>query len=163
SFAGLPDGQYPYAGVIRDSAGNIYGTTSGGGAFNNGTVFKLDAAGQETVLYSFQGGSDGMIPEGGLVRDNRGNLYGTTFLGGGIYGLGTVFKVNANGNETILHIFNGRSGKYPESSLIRDSQGNLYGNAIQGGPADYLGGTVFKVTPNGTGSVLYNFLGGSDG
>jgi uncharacterized repeat protein (TIGR03803 family) len=163
SFAGVPDGQYPFAGVIRDSAGNLYGTTSNGGAIGFGTVFKLDAAGHETVLYSFTGGSDGGSPQAPLLRDNNGDLYGTTFLGGANYGVGTVFEVDASGNETVLHNFAGNDGKYPEAGLIRDSQGNLYGSALQGGPADNLGGNVFKISRQGTWSVLYNFTGGPDG
>jgi uncharacterized repeat protein (TIGR03803 family) len=163
SFAGAPDGQYPFAGLIRDSAGNLYGTTSNGGAIGFGTVFKLDPAGHETVLYSFTGGSDGGNPQAPLLRDKNGNLYGTTFVGGAIYGVGTVFKVDANGNETVLHNFNGNDGKYPEAGLIGDSQGNLYGSALQGGPADNLGGTLFRISRRGTWSVLYNFSGGADG
>ena len=163
SFAGLPDGQYPFAGLIRDSAGNFYGTTSNGGAIGFGTVFKLDAAGHETVLYSFTGGSDGGSPQAPVLRDKNGNLYGTTFLGGANYGVGTVFKVDVSGNETVLHNFAGNDGKYPEAGLIRDSQGNLYGTALQGGPADNLGGNIFKISRQGTWSVLYNFTGGPDG
>jgi len=163
SFAGVPDGQYPFAGLIRDSVGNFYGTTSNGGASGYGTVFKLDAAGHESVLYSFTGGADGGSPQAPLLRDNNGNLYGTTFVGGANYGVGTVFKVDASGNETVLHNFAGNDGKYPEAGLIRDSQGNLYGSALQGGPADNFGGNVFKISRQGTWSVLYNFTGGADG
>jgi uncharacterized repeat protein (TIGR03803 family) len=162
SFAGPPDGQYPEAGLIRDSAGNVYGTTSNGGVSNFGAVFELDSCGHETVLYSFTGGSDGSDPVAGLLRNAEGDLYGTTFTGGS-YGVGTVFKVDASGNETVLHSFNGYSGKYPEAPLVNDSQGNLYGVALQGGPADNLGGTIFKITSQGVWSVLYNFTGGPDG
>src|SRR5438045_599299 len=82
SFSRTPDGGYPYAGLIRDAAGNLYGTTPTGGACNAGTVFKLDTTGKETVLHSFTGGADGGDPWAGLVRDPAGNLYGTSYLGG---------------------------------------------------------------------------------
>src|SRR5271157_5755669 len=85
SFTGYPgDGAIPYAGLVRDAQGNLYGTTSGGGASSAGTVFKVDTTGKETVLYSFTvGGQDGVLPYAGLVRDAQGNLYGTTSYGGG--------------------------------------------------------------------------------
>jgi uncharacterized repeat protein (TIGR03803 family) len=86
------DGGNPYAGVIRDAAGNLYGTTSGGGASNQGTVYKLDAAGNETVSYSFTGGSDGGSPEADLTADSTGHLYGTTTYGGTNSG-GVVFQL----------------------------------------------------------------------
>ena len=82
SFTGGADGASPDGGLSRDSAGNLYGTTYYGGASNKGVVFKLDATGTETVLYSFTGGADGGYPNGGLVRDSAGNLYGTTGSGG---------------------------------------------------------------------------------
>jgi uncharacterized repeat protein (TIGR03803 family) len=82
----------PYAGLVRDSAGNLYGTTYHGGFFGYGTVFKVDTSGQETVLHSFAYSTDGGYPYAGLVRDVAGNLYGTTFQGG-VSGAGTVFKL----------------------------------------------------------------------
>jgi uncharacterized repeat protein (TIGR03803 family) len=78
--------------VIRDTAGNLYGTTIGGGASGHGTIFKLDASGKETVLYSFAGGTDAAAPDADLLRDAAGNLYGTT-IAGGASGAGTVFKL----------------------------------------------------------------------
>ena len=78
SFMGGADGASPNGGLIRDNAGNFYGTTSGGGHLNNGTVFKLDGIGKETVLYRFRGGADGSVPSGGVIRDKAGNFYGTT-------------------------------------------------------------------------------------
>src|SRR6185369_16323811 len=97
SFAGAPtDGEFPLAGLIRDKAGNLYGTTEVGGAFNNGTVFKVDSTGKETVLHSFAGSpSDGGFPQGGLILDKAGNLYGTTGKGGAS-NLGTIFKLSPN-------------------------------------------------------------------
>jgi uncharacterized repeat protein (TIGR03803 family) len=86
------DGQLPYAGLVRDSAGNLYGTTYQGGTDLHGTVFELDPTGKLTVLYSFTGGADGGNPWAGLLRDSDGNLYGTTYYGGAD-GFGTVFKI----------------------------------------------------------------------
>ena len=91
TFTGA-DGANPYAGLIRDAAGNLYGTTAFGGASNHGVVFKLTPYGSETVLHSFTGGTDGWAPFAGLIRDAAGNLYGTT-ASGGAYGEGVVFKL----------------------------------------------------------------------
>lgn len=116
NFGGTPDGTDPDAGLVRDKAGNLYGTTPFGGAFDtgfgNGTVFKLDTAGMETVLYNFSGTPDGADPLAGLVRDKAGNLYGTT-LSGGASGNGTIFKLDRTGSETVLHSFNGADGANP--------------------------------------------------
>lgn len=165
SFAGQPDAQYPEAGLIRDEAGNFYGTTSAGGVYGLGTVFELDTSGRETVLYSFAGGfnSDGQGPDTALLRAPSGDLYGTTFQGG--YGIGTVFKVDASGNETILHAFGStqNDGAYPESSLSFDSQGNVYGTTIQGGTFGLPGGVLFQITAEGAYSVVHNFGGKADG
>jgi len=155
-FTGGTDGANPYAGLIRDANGNLYGATHNGGVSQGcggascGTVFKLDKAGKETVLYSFQG-TDGAYPQGSLILDAQGNLYGTTFRGG-TYGYGTVFKLNTNGVETVLHSFNGDDGEYPTSSLVQDAAGNLYGTTSEGGTAGCGGppegcGVIFKITP----------------
>jgi uncharacterized repeat protein (TIGR03803 family) len=159
-FAGA-DGAGPESSVVFDSLGNLYGTTGSGGAYNYGTVFKLTSSGTESVLHSFSlTDTNGFSPEAGLVRDSRGNLYGTAEAGGA-YGSGTVFKVTASGTTTALHSFNGTDGANPWGGLIRDSQGNLYGTTFWGG-AD-SNGTVYKVTPSGVEIVLYSFTGGSDG
>jgi len=106
SFKGQPDGQGPYAGtLVRDSLGNLYGTTEEGGAFNEGTVFKVDHLGNETVLYSFTGGDDGGVPFGGVIRDSAGNLYGVTYYGGSSSNYGAVYKVDPSGTETVLKAF----------------------------------------------------------
>jgi uncharacterized repeat protein (TIGR03803 family) len=163
SFPGLgyPQGGYPQGGVILDSASNLYGTTSYGGAGGTGVVFKLDTAGQETVVYSFPGTADGGNPMAGLIRDSAGNLYGTTYQGG-TAGAGVVFKVSAAGHETVLYTFTGGSdGGYPQGGVIRDPAGNLYGTTVGGGAAG--AGTVFKVDAAGGESVLYSFTGGADG
>ena len=141
SFAGATDGETPYAGVIADKNGDLFGTTSGGGATGSGTIFKVTPAGVETVLYSFMSGSDGSNPYAGLIADKRGNLYGTT-VNGGASGFGTVFKVAPNGSETVLHSFNGSSdGANPYARLLLGRNGDLYGTAYGGGTGGY--GTVF--------------------
>jgi uncharacterized repeat protein (TIGR03803 family) len=145
SFTGGTDGAIPYAGVVRDSAGNLYGTVAFAGANGLGVVFKVNTAGEETVLYSFTGGTDGGIPFAGVIRDSAGNLYGTTTQGGA-YGQGTVFKVDTTGTETVLHSFTGGTdGGFPYAPLVRDKAGNLYGTALYSGA--YGWGTVFKVAP----------------
>jgi uncharacterized repeat protein (TIGR03803 family) len=166
-FSGPPDGFTPQAGLIRDSAGNLYGTASGGGssaACTNGcgVVFKLDRAGNETVLHSFSGSPDGAGPNAGLIRDSAGNLYGTT-LGGGVTvppvpppapqctnyggclcfgGCGTVYKLDPAGHETVLHSFSGPDGFQPLAGVrvvfrlddgLDDSVGNLVGTTAFGG------------------------------
>jgi uncharacterized repeat protein (TIGR03803 family) len=170
-FAGKPDGAGPFAGLVRDAAGNLYGTTVYGGSTGDpgyGVVFKVDSSGAETVLYSFTGAADGAYPYGGLVQDTAGNLYGTTVQGGAYgcsgYGCGTVFKVSTKGKETVLYNFMGGSsdGCYPDAALVRDSAGNLYGTTRSCGASGY--GTVFRVSQGGTEAVLHSFVGGaSDG
>jgi uncharacterized repeat protein (TIGR03803 family) len=167
TFTGASDGANPHGSLILDSAGNLYGTTLYGGNSNSGTVFKVDPTGHETVLYSFTGGADGGNPQAGLVMDQSGNLYGTTELGG-TYLKGTVFEISAAGSETVLHTFAGApDGAYPQSGLILDSAGNLYGTTFQGGEpsACYAAGcgVVFKLDSSGNETVLYTFTGAADG
>jgi uncharacterized repeat protein (TIGR03803 family) len=152
-FGAVPsDGASPLD-LLMDSQGNLYGTTASGGAFNLGTVYKLDTKRNETILYSFTGtNGDGANPEGGLVRDGAGNLYGTTYDGGYLQ-QGTVFKVEPNGTETILHTFMGGSdGFNPGGGLISDAAGNLYGTTLEVG-------TVFKIDTSGTKTILFTFSG----
>ena len=161
TFAASPsDGGLPEAGVIRDSAGNLYGTTVSGGTSFFGTVFKLDPAGNLTILHNFTGGTDGRNPAGKLVMDSAGNLYGTTW-GGGSSNLGIVFKVDPSGNETILHNFAGspRDGQSPYAGLVLDPAGNLYGTTYIGGSTGF--GTLFKIDTAGNETVVHNFVGGS--
>jgi uncharacterized repeat protein (TIGR03803 family) len=146
------DGWTPYAGLIFD-AGNLYGTTYGGGAHGFGTVFELtpQTGGDwtEKSLHSFNDdGKDGWSPEAGLVFDALGNLYGTT-TEGGVYGDGTVFELarNVGGawKERVLHSFNSTNGETPYSGLIFDASGNLYGTTYGGGT--HTDGTVFEIKP----------------
>ena len=173
SVSGCTDGAYPLGGLIEDSAGNFYGTTLAGGGtgcagYGCGTVFKLAPDSTETVLHSFGGGSDGASPYAGVVEDRKGNLYGTTFQGGGTgcggFGCGTVFTLAPDGTETILHSFcsqnNCADGAAPQAALTRDGKGNFIGTASQGGHAGCgkLGcGVAFEVTSDGSYSVLYAF------
>jgi uncharacterized repeat protein (TIGR03803 family) len=167
NFASPPHGAYPATGVVRDSAGNLYGTTNGaysdvggGGTDNAGVVFKVDTSGHETVLYSFTGGADGSSPNG-LIRDLKGNLYGTT-NGGGASGAGVVFKVDRSGRETVLYTFTGGAdGGFPLAGVLRDSKGNLYGTTNGGGASG--AGVVFKLDTSSHEKVLYSFTGGADG
>ena len=162
-FTGGNDGAYPEAGLLQASDGNFYGTTYFGGGGSNlgsGTVFKVTPQGKETVLYRFTGGNDGENPQAQLIQASDGNLYGTTYQGGN-NGVGTVFKVTLQGQETVLHRFTGiTDGAYP-NGLIQAKDGNFYGTTINGGATNK--GTVFKVTPQGQETVLYKFAGVNDG
>src|SRR5579862_9677264 len=160
-FTGGADGAFPFSPVVRDSAGNLYGTTSQGGSANAGVVFKVDPSGTETVLHSFTGGADGIIPTGGLVRDKAGNLYGTTSQGG-TSNDGIVFKISPSGKETILHTFTGSAtdGKYPSyTTLLMDTKGIFYGVTEEGGSAD--GGILYKMSKTGKLTILHSFKGGT--
>src|SRR5580765_2351766 len=161
SFTGGADGSRPYASLIQDTNGNLYGTTDGGGTYNRGTVFRVSARGGEKVLYSFTGGVDGSEPYASLVRDTQGNLYGITAYGGA-YDWGTVFRVSLSGSQKVLYSFTGGAdGGRPVAALIQDTKGNFYSTTQQGG--DYGLGTVFRVSLNGSETVLYSFTGGADG
>lgn len=159
NFAGNPtDGQYPVQGLIEDAAGNLYGATELGGKFNDGTIFKLDTTGHETVIFSLTGGPGGNYPFGGVVRDSAGNIYCTAAYGSNQ--IGVIFKVSPSGKETVLHTFEGSDGSYPSSGLIRDSKGTLYGTTEFGGSIG--SGVAYSLTATGTFTVLHNFAG-SDG
>lgn len=159
AFTGGADGGSSFAGVILDASGNAYGTTEKGGAFQSGTVFKIDPTGAETVLYNFTGGADGEFPQTDLVRDSTGNLYGST-VG---EDLGEVFKLDTSGDETTLYVFTGGTdGGGPHGGLVRDSAGNLYGTAMSGGDLScgaFGCGVVFKIDPSGNETVLHSFAG----
>ena len=163
SFGNGTDGQSPFAGLIMDGAGNLYGTTNAGGIYNNcnygpitscGTAFELSpqlgGGWTETVLHNFGNGTDGQNPESALSSDTAGNLYGTT-QDGGLYGNGTVFELSPNSGggwtETVLHSFNGNGmdGDFPYSAgVIVDTAGNLYGTTVIAG--SHGTGAVFEIT-----------------
>jgi uncharacterized repeat protein (TIGR03803 family) len=162
---GAKDGEYPQAG-LTDVNGTLFGTTIEGGADNFGTVFKVTAAGKETLLHSFAGGADGASPLAVLV-DLKGSLYGTTEVGGtgscsGFQGAGcgTVFKVTTSGAERVLFTFpgTGSNGEFPFAGLTA-VKGTLYGTTVNGGASNI--GTVFKVAPSGAESVIYSFKNSS--
>jgi uncharacterized repeat protein (TIGR03803 family) len=160
-FLGNSDGGTPYAALIKGTDGNFYGTIATDDNFH-GKVFKITPNGSESIVYSFQGESDGSNPYSALIQGTDGNFYGTTEYGGSINNYGTIFKITPNGKESILYRFQGGSdGANPYAGLIQGTDGNFYGTTVMGGDSNY--GTVFKITPNGTESVLYSFKGGSDG
>jgi uncharacterized repeat protein (TIGR03803 family) len=173
NFGGTKDGQFPTSSLVFDSAGNLYGTTEGGGTHGNGsenvggTAYKLAPKSgggfTETVIHSFGAGTDGVSPRCNLILDSSGNLYGTAFQGGSV-GAGMVFELSPQSGggwtEKTLHSFagGGSDGSLPSAGLIFDTAGNLYGTTVGSSNG---GGTVFKLTPSGgswTESVLFNFV-----
>ena len=182
AFQGGNDGSGPSSSLIFDSAGNLYGTTPGGGGGSCacGTVFELSPSSNgtwsETVLYRFQGGSDGSLPSSGLIFDKAGNLYGTTVGGGGTADAGTVYELSPNGSggwtESVLYSFQGSPDGAGPAGVVFDTSGNLFGTTGQGGnggcdhdQSDACG-TVFELSPNGGGGwtekILYSFSPGGD-
>lgn len=172
AFNGQSDGGSPSIYFTFDAAGNMYGTNSSGGAFGRGTAFKLirnphSIGWPEMVLYSFAGGTDGDTPNGGMIFDAAGNLYGTT-VNGGTAGTGTVFKLtpqpNGSWSESILYSFQGENdASHPAGPLTLDAAGNLYGVA---GGGVHGHGAVFKLVPaqdEWSESLYYSFTGGLDG
>jgi uncharacterized repeat protein (TIGR03803 family) len=186
-FRNVPDGSDPDGALVSDGAGNFYGTTLGGGMSSCGSsvpfcgiVFKMtlgsNGSWTETVIYKFKGGTDGAGPAGPLMFDSAGNLYGTTETGGNREvcsgeGCGTVFKLSPSSNgtwtESVLHSFLGSTdAAQPASGVVMDAAGNLYGSA-GGGCIEECNGTIFELSPSAnstwTESILYTFLGGTDG
>ena len=174
AFTGDADGAYPWAGMIRDQAGNLYGTTLYGGnlaavcknGVGCGTVFKVAPNGKETVLYAFTGGLDGGVPYGPVIGDRIGNLYGATSNAGKLsdcdgLGCGTIFKLSASGVFSVLYAFTGGVDGGNPRGVIRNATGVLYG-ATSGGGA-YSHGTLFKIDASGTETVLHSFGSGTDG
>ena len=169
-FTGSPDGAYVQSSAPLPFGGSLYGVTEFGGAYGNGTVFKLtdsNGAWDETILYSFTGGTDGGYPIGALIADRVGHIYGATDSGGS-HNAGVVFELtNSAGGweETVLHNFgSGFDGAYPQGPLVFDSHGNLFGTTPTGGGLN--AGTVYELTlANGvwTETVLHNFGGTNDG
>ena len=157
----------------------MYGTTYYGGTFGFGTVYKIDASGSESILYSFAGQADGGGPLAAVVQDEAGNLYGTAGYGGDLscanaypIGCGTVFKLDTSGTETVLHTFIGypSDGNGPGTPLVRDKAGNLYGTAGGGNSTacqdnnQPVGcGVIFKLHKMGREVILHNFSAEADG
>jgi uncharacterized repeat protein (TIGR03803 family) len=161
---GQSDGKFPLdnSGLIRDQAGNLYGTTTGGGGkTGSGTVFKLNILTNKlTILHAFSG-KDGRIPNAGLSMDASGNLFGTTYAGGG-KGLGTIFEITASGDFSTLYSFpSAVSGYEPTGGVVLDTDGNLYGATRFGGMVGY--GTIFKLDTSDTLTTLHNFSGTDGG
>ena len=170
-FTGIPDGASPSSSLLVDNAGNLFGTTLGGGPLGRGTVYKLtptDGGWTKSTLYAFTAAQDGTAPYGGVIMDAAGNLYGTTASGTSDYFWGTVYKLTPSGSgwtETILYAFqDGNDGASPVSGLIFDPAGNLYGTTAGGG--EYLDGTAFELIPHPSGnwsfSLVYPFQGSRD-
>ena len=154
---GATDGSLPTVGVTLDSAGNLDGTTNTGGTNNLGVVYKVTASGQETILHSFAGGTDGSGPQAGVAIDAQGNVYGTTY-NGGTYNSGVVYKVTASGQESVLYAFTGcADGGNPYAAVTMDSGGNLWGTVYNGGAG--LAGAIYKISPSGQEKVVYSFTG----
>jgi uncharacterized repeat protein (TIGR03803 family) len=180
-FTAGNNGVYPVAGLVRDASGNLYGTTQGSGFFGLSVVYKLTPGGQETSYAPSAGINFGSL-DSPVALDAKGNVYGMVPYGGipncgwdyhGL-GCGTLFKMTPNGKFTTIHTFKGTDGMYPESGLVRDSKGNLYGAAMFGGirTCRAVGdrnnyapgcGTIFKVDVHGKYTVLHTFSNQKDG
>jgi len=167
---GTSDGEDPLASLIQGSDGNFYGTTEYGGTSGYGTVYRITPSGSFTLLYSFpvittSDGSftgEGSLPSGSLVEGSDGNFYGMTPFGGA-NGWGTVYQLTPSGGFTLLHSFArvAGDGMYGFGSLVQGSDGNLYGMTFEGGSAPGEQGTVFRITPSGSFTLLHSFSGGT--
>ena len=170
AFTSGTDGAIP-SPIIRDKQGNLFGTTKFGGdpscgLDTCGTAYKVDSAGNESVLYSFEAGNNGSDPVAGLVEDAAGNLYGTTQGNGFIGGASVVFKLEPDGRESTLFVADTPDAGSLDSPLAVDAQGNLYGMSPFGGQPNCglnsfgLGcGTLFKLSPAGEFTLLHTFVG----
>lgn len=172
------DGWQPYGGFTRDNQGYLYGTTMFGGARNGGVVFRMDMAGNETLLHAFTWGDrDGFLPQAPPILDEEGNLYGGTTYGPARdcegQGCGIIYKISRDGTETVLHSFRtgpnfGGPGFGVVGKLLRDRKGNLYGTTYEGGASltcnePYGCGSVFMLTPAGDWKMLHKFLDSEGG
>ncbi len=146
----VADGEYPQAGLVADSAGDLFGTTTQGGLYGDGTVFELKSGTQTpTALVNFAGTANGALPEAGLVADKAGDLFGTTYKGG-TFGYGTVFELKYTGsgyNFITLLNFDQIDGQNPKGNLLLDNKGNLFGTTVNGGANG--DGTAFELADTG--------------
>ncbi len=150
-------GFWPRSNLVQESDGNFYGTTSNGGGFGKGTVFAIKTDGTLTTVASFPGPVQGAGADSGIVQAADGSFYGETYLGG-VYGLGTVYRLTPAGVLTILHSFAGGSeGALGFNALVQGSDGNFYGSTEAGGTSNK--GTIFTMTPAGGFTTLYTFTG----
>jgi uncharacterized repeat protein (TIGR03803 family) len=161
SFMDGDDGGDPQGTLVMDKTGHFYGATCLNGANSAGTVFKVSTTGDFSVLYAFEGGNDGSCPNGGMVFDKLGNLYGTTFRGG-TANAGTIFKLTTSGSHTVLYSFGGGAdGIYPNGGLAIDGKGDLFGTTAQGGVDNF--GTLFEFSASRVHTVGWNFSNTADG
>ncbi len=160
TFTGTPDGSGP-GPLVQYTDGDFYGITSKGGANNYGSVFKITPTGTLTTIYSFDNTDNFYNPTYGLTVGNDGNFYSTTGSSSGPGYPGTVFKITSSGVATVLHTFTSNpDGAAPASGVILGRDGNFYGDTEEGGAYGY--GTIFKMTPSGTVTILYNFNSSTD-
>ncbi len=162
SFTGTADGGGPQAALIQARDGNLYGVTSlGSGATADGTVFKITLAGSLQTLHAFNK-TDGSVPFAELLEGADGNLYGSTVFGGDRND-GVIYRISTSGSFAVMHSFQGSAtdGAFPRGALIQAFDGNFYGTTVGGGPMNI--GTVFKMTPAGSVTMLHGFGGPSDG
>ena len=165
-FNGQSDGALPEGALLQDAAGNFFGTTFAGGAIGEGTVYKIDSRGAESVLFSFDAFVSGSSPASALIQDQSGNLIGTA--DGGPGGAGIIYKISQQGDQRLLFSFQGgtgRNARVPSGGPIADKGGNIFGTTLFGGngPCQFGCGSVYRLDTAGTLRVLHNFNGTSDG
>lgn len=164
-FTNGSDGAFPAGALVRDAAGNLFGMTSSGGGATEGAVYKIDSTGEETILFTFNN-TNGGFPSSALVQDDAGNLYGTADEGTG--GAGIVFKLSPDGQQTVLHAFQGglgRNPRVPSGALLLDKTGNIFGTTLFGGNGSCNSGcgSIYRLDTTGKMQFLYTFTGGADG
>lgn len=161
------DGSYPVGGLTLGTDGNFYGTTSGGGHYNVGTIFKWSGTAGLNMLYTFADGTDGAQPDAPPIEGTDGNFYGTTCPQGAFTtGYGSIYKITPSGTFSVLYDFDSTHGYCPYDPLVQGTDGNFYGTTFFGGTNCISGvscGVVFKITPTGTLTVLHNFCARTSG
>ncbi len=156
------DGSAPWTGLVEGLDGNLYGATQSGGDVDRGVLYRISTSGTFTLLHSFDGTTEGGAPRGELIQGFDGNFYGTT-ASGGSGSQGTVFRMTPSGAVTVIHTFTAdpSDGAEPLAALVQAIDGNFYGTTQAGGLSNL--GTVFRLTPGGTFTLLHSFTGGDDG